>query len=93
VILLDVLLGLTIVLLAVGALIVRDSFTAVVLFIIYGMILAITWSRLYAVDVALAEAAIGAGITGALLLEALGATRSFWRSSGNVHEQGKSSRL
>jgi uncharacterized MnhB-related membrane protein len=89
VILLDVLLGLTIVLLAVGALTVRDPFTAVVLFIIYGMTLAITWARLSAVDVALAEAAIGAGITGALLLEALGSTRSFGRSSGNGHEQGE----
>ena len=68
---LDLLLAVTVVMLALGALTVRRAFTAVVLFIVYGMILAIGWVRLGAPDVALAEAAIGAGITGALLLEAV----------------------
>lgn len=68
---LDMLLAVTVVMLALGALTVRRAFTAVMLFIVYGMILAIGWTRLGAPDVALAEAAIGAGITGALLLEAV----------------------
>jgi uncharacterized MnhB-related membrane protein len=42
-------------------------FRAVVLFIAFGLV----WARLAAVDVALAEMAIGAGVTGALLLAAL----------------------
>jgi uncharacterized MnhB-related membrane protein len=46
-------------------------FRAVVLFIAFGLVLALVWARLYAVDVALAEVAIGAGVTGALLLSAL----------------------
>lgn len=46
-------------------------FRAVVLFIAFGLVLALVWARLYAVDVALAEMAIGAGVTGALLLAAL----------------------
>jgi len=46
-------------------------FRAVVLFIAFGLVLALVWGRLYAVDVALAEMAIGAGVTGALLLAAL----------------------
>lgn len=45
-------------------------FRAIVLFITFGLLMALTWSRLGAPDVALAEAAIGAGLTGALLLEA-----------------------
>lgn len=50
----------------------RDLFRAVVLFISFGLLLALAWVRLDAPDVALAEAAIGAGITGALMLAALG---------------------
>src|SRR5690606_2530879 len=51
---------------------VRNPFTAIVLFIIFGLLMSTTWARLDAVDIALAEAAIGAGITGALLVNALG---------------------
>jgi energy-converting hydrogenase B subunit D len=46
---------------------------AVVMFIVFGLLMALAWARLDATDVALAEAAIGAGLTGALLLDALGA--------------------
>lgn len=49
----------------------RDVFTAVVLFIAFGLVMALVWVRLNAPDVALAEIAIGAGVTGALLLTAL----------------------
>ena len=49
----------------------RGAVLAVVLFIAFGLVLALVWARLYAVDVALAEMAIGAGVTGALLLAAL----------------------
>ena len=48
-----------------------DLFRAVVLFITFGLLLALAWVRLEAPDIALAEAAIGAGITGALLLVTL----------------------
>lgn len=46
----------------------RSYFAAVVAFIALGLLLALAWSRLYAPDVALAEAAIGAGLAGVLLL-------------------------
>lgn len=49
----------------------HDLFLAVVLFICFGLFMALTWVRLKAPDVALAEAAIGAGVTGMLLLAAL----------------------
>ena len=48
-----------------------DLFKAIVLFICFGLLLALAWVRLDAPDVALAEAAIGTGLTGALLLAAL----------------------
>jgi energy-converting hydrogenase B subunit D len=46
-------------------------FEAVVLFVAFGLLMALCWMRLGAPDVALAEAAIGAGLTGALLFSAL----------------------
>jgi hypothetical protein len=41
-------------------------------FIAYGLLLSLVWVRLYGIDVALTEAAIGGGLTGALLLGAVG---------------------
>ena len=48
-----------------------NLFKAVVLFISFGLMLSLAWVRLNAIDIALAEAAIGAGLTGALFLTAL----------------------
>ena len=47
-------------------------FPAVISFMLFGLLMALAWVRLEAPDVALAEAAIGAGVTGALLLATLG---------------------
>ena len=49
----------------------RDAPGAVANFIALGAFTALAWARLRAPDVALAEAAIGAGVTGALLLRHL----------------------
>lgn len=46
-------------------------FAGAVLFIVYGLLLSFVWLRLGAPDVALAEAAIGAGLTGALIIGTL----------------------
>lgn len=67
----DNLLGLGLLWLAWQALASPDLFKAIVLFISFGLLMALAWVRLDAPDVALAEAAIGAGLTGALLLAAL----------------------
>ena len=77
----DGVLALAIVGLAAGALSVRSLFTGVVLFIGMGLVLALAWVRLSAPDLALAEAAIGAGLAGALLLAAAR------RLAGPVHPQ------
>lgn len=50
---------------------VRSHFAAVIGFVGYGLLLALAWVRLDAVDVALTEAAIGAGATGVILLFAV----------------------
>jgi energy-converting hydrogenase B subunit D len=58
------------------ALTVADLFRAVVLFIAFGLLMTLAWVRLRAPDLALAEAAIGAGLTGALLIDAVGHLRA-----------------
>jgi multisubunit Na+/H+ antiporter MnhB subunit len=47
----------------------RDA--SVVMFLAFGVFLAIIWARIGAPDIALAEAAIGAGVTSALMLDAV----------------------
>jgi uncharacterized MnhB-related membrane protein len=68
---LDLVLCGSLVWLAVQTLATPDLFKAVVMFIVFSLLLALVWARLEAPDVALAEAAIGAGLTGALLLTAV----------------------
>ncbi len=75
----DGLTALLLVILAWRCLVVPDLFRGIVLFVVFGLLLALTWARLDAPDLALAEAAIGAGILGVLLLgtwRALGSPRS-----------------
>lgn len=67
---LDGLLVLALLVTAVAALASRNLFRAVVMFIAFGLLMALAWVRLQAPDIALAEAAIGAGLTGVLLLDA-----------------------
>src|SRR5215831_11071322 len=62
--------------LAVWTIVARDTFAAVVGFVVYGLFLALVWVRLGAVDVALAEAAIGGGLNGVLLLGAAARLRT-----------------
>jgi energy-converting hydrogenase B subunit D len=68
---LDGALALLLVVLAWRLLTQRDLFAAVVLFIALGLVLALVWVRLEAPDIALAEVALGTGVTGALFLNAL----------------------
>jgi uncharacterized MnhB-related membrane protein len=66
----DLLLSLTLLALAVAALTSAEPRRGVILFIAFGLLLALVWARLRAPDLALAEAAIGAGLSGALMLAA-----------------------
>lgn len=66
----DILLGVGLLWLAWRAVNSPALFASVVLFMVFGFVMAITWARLGAPDLALAEAAISAGLTGALLLNA-----------------------
>ena len=67
----DVGLAILILFVAVWVIAVRDAFAAVIGFVVYGLLLSLVWVRLWAIDIALTEAAIGSGVTGALLLRAI----------------------
>ena len=62
-------LGLTALILGLGiwTIAAREAFVAIVGFIAYGLLLTLVWVQLRGIDVALTEAAIGGGLTGALL--------------------------
>ena len=50
---------------------VPNLFRAVKFFVVFGLLMALAWIRLSALDVALVELTIGAGLTGILLWDAL----------------------
>ena len=53
---------------AAAALLIRDALGAIVFFIVFGNLLGLAWLSIDAGNVALAEIAIGAGVTGILLI-------------------------
>lgn len=64
----DFLLCVCVLVIASSMFLVKQSFTAIVLFISLGLVITLCWIQLNAIDVAIAEAAIGAGLTGAMLI-------------------------
>ena len=80
----DCVLAVGLVSVAIGMLSGQDLFRAIVLFILFGLLLTVAWCRLDAVDIALAEAGIGAGLTGALLLNTWAAT--VWESRSRIRK-------
>jgi len=53
----------------------RDLLASVIIFAAYSLIMAILWQLLAAPDVAITEAALGAGVTTLLLVAAISKTR------------------
>lgn len=91
----DGILALVVLVLAWKLLRSPNLFRAVVLFISFGLMMSLAWVRLKAVDIALAEAAIGAGLTGALFLTALGKLQrdaQYNHENNGTHQQSQEGR-
>jgi multisubunit Na+/H+ antiporter MnhB subunit len=73
---LDIGLALLVLVVAARTIFARGAFEAVVDYVAYGLLLSLVWVRLFAVDVALTEAAIGGGVTGVLLIGAAARLRA-----------------
>ena len=69
--LIDGILALALFWIAWQSLTVPNLFRAVKFFVVFGLLMAVAWMRLSALDVALVEITIGAGLTGILLWDAL----------------------
>lgn len=67
----------------------QDLHKAVILFIVFGLVMTLVWVLLGAVDVALAEAAFGSGLTGALFWSALSRMRPAEEEPGVVADETK----
>ncbi len=48
--------------------VVKDLLGAVIVFMVYGLVMAILWQQLNAPDIAITEAAIGSGVTTVLFV-------------------------
>ncbi len=81
----DVVLVALLLAIAVWTIAARTAFTAVIIFVAYGLLLALAWVRLAAIDVALTEAAIGSGMTGMLLIGAASRVRD---TGGSARQNG-----
>ena len=53
----------------------RDLLAAVIIFSVYSLVMALMWTRLQAPDLAITEAAVGAGITTVLFVVTIFRTR------------------
>lgn len=67
----DALLVSALVAVAWRALASEELYTGIAFFIAFGLLMTLAWARLAAPDIALAEAGIGTGFTGALFFAAL----------------------
>ncbi|MGM9639046.1 MAG: hydrogenase subunit MbhD domain-containing protein [Butyricicoccaceae bacterium] len=67
----ELLLILALILCAVSALASRRLLVAVVIYMAYSLIMTVIWALLQSPDLAITEAAVGAGVTGILFLTTL----------------------
>jgi uncharacterized MnhB-related membrane protein len=72
---LDLLLLIFLIVCAIAATRIRDLLSAVIIFASYSLIMAIIWQMLGSPDVAITEAALGAGVTTFLFIAAISKTR------------------
>jgi multisubunit Na+/H+ antiporter MnhB subunit len=87
---LDIGLAALVVALALRIVMTREERTSIIGFVAYGLLLALVWVRLWSIDVALTEAAIGSGVTGLLLLRAEAHMR---RAASPGQATGRATRL
>jgi len=71
----DLAIPLFLVVCGIAVLLVKDLMSSIMIFSVYSLMMAIEWCRLNAVDVAITEAAVGAGISTVLFLVILGRTK------------------
>jgi multisubunit Na+/H+ antiporter MnhB subunit len=88
--LVDVILAAGLVALGLRVVTGRALFRDIVMFVVFGLTMALAWARLGSPDLALAEAAIGAGLTGGLMLIAYRRLRAHGARDADAARSGRS---
>ena len=71
----DLILLSLLVILAIGAIVVKDLLSAVMILSAYSFLMALVWVEMNSVDVGFTEVAVGAGATTAFFIAALARTK------------------
>ena len=83
----EIVLLLSLVVCAVSVAFTKDLLTSIVIFMSYSLIMCVIWVLLQSPDLAVTEAAVGAGVTSILFFVTLKKIRAIRREDG--HEQTK----
>ena len=83
----EIVLLLSLVVCAVSVAFTKDLLTSIVIFMSYSLIMCVIWVLLQSPDLAITEAAVGAGVTSILFFVTLKKIRAIRREDG--HEQTK----
>ena len=83
----EIVLLLSLVVCAVSVAFTKDLLTSIVIFMSYSLIMCVIWVLLQSPDLAITEAAIGAGVTSILFFVTLKKIRAIRREDG--HEQAE----
>ena len=80
---LEMILLLSLVVCAVSVAFTRDLLTSIVIFMSYSLIMCVLWVLLQSPDLAITEAAVGAGVTSILFFVTLKKIRAIRKEDGN----------
>ncbi|MCI9533211.1 MAG: DUF4040 domain-containing protein [Lachnospiraceae bacterium] len=83
----EIVLLLSLVVCAVSVAFTKDLLTSIVIFMSYSLIMCVIWVLLQSPDLAITEAAVGAGVTSILFFVTLKKIRAIRREDG--HEQAE----
>lgn len=83
----EIVLLLSLVVCAVSVAFTKDLLTSIVIFMSYSLIMCVIWVLLQSPDLAITEAAVGAGVTSILFFVTLKKIRAIRREEG--HEQAE----
>lgn len=86
---LNVILLLFIIVCAVAVAVTRNLLSAVIIFMAQGLVLSVVWILLRSPDLAITEAAVGAGISSILMFAALKKIRAIGGKEGRPDEKEK----
>lgn len=84
----ETVLLLSLVVCAVSAAFAKDLLVSVVIFMSYSLLMCVIWVMLQSPDLAITEAAVGAGVTSILFFLTLKKIRAIRKEGGNEQDQG-----